>query len=228
MLSHLTGGRMRLVHNVTAESPGAARLALAFTDCGVRLCFDGDSEIYAQGDPAERLYKVVRGVVRTSRVTCDGGRHVGGFYYPGDTFGFEPGPEHRFAAESLSGCEILAVRAASPARSADGDLGRAILQAAHREIERLQDHVGMLSRMSARGRLAAFLMDVARRRSGEPSGLRHVDLPMSRRDIADYLGLTIETVSRTLTQLQEDALVSFHTSRRFGIPRWAALAAIAA
>jgi CRP/FNR family transcriptional regulator, nitrogen fixation regulation protein len=89
-------------------------------------------------------------------------------------------------------------------------------------MERLQDHVVMLGRKSARERVAAFLMALAEGIDGQ------VELPMTRQDMADYLGLTIETVSRMLTQLQGDAIVEFPSTRRFQVRKWTALEAIAA
>jgi CRP/FNR family nitrogen fixation transcriptional regulator len=90
-------------------------------------------------------------------------------------------------------------------------------------MERLQDHVVLLGRKGAVERVACFLIGLAQRRPGEP-----VDMPMGRQDMADYLGLTIETVSRTLTQLQGDAVVKFASTRRFQVNDWGELEALAA
>ncbi len=210
------------------DDPRTARPASALTDAfdrhGVRMHFGRNEEIYAQDDVVELLYRVVRGVVRTSRFTADGRRQVGAFYYPGDQFGLEPGPDHRFGAEALEDCEILVVRrSAVRAAAGDAELDRAILEAQRLEMERLQDHVVMLGRKSARERVASFLMSIAQR-----GGDDHADLAMGRQDMADYLGLTIETVSRMLTQLQGDAIVEFPSTRRFQVRRWTALEALAA
>ncbi|HEY0649739.1 helix-turn-helix domain-containing protein [Phenylobacterium sp.] len=210
------------------DDPRTACPASALTDAfdrhGVRMAYDRNEEIYAQDDAVELLYRVVRGVVRTSRVTADGRRQVGAFYYPGDLFGLEPGPDHRFGAEALEDCEILVVRrSAVRAAAGDAELDRAILEAQRLEMERLQDHVVMLGRKSARERVASFLMSIAQR--GDDN---HASLAMGRQDMADYLGLTIETVSRMLTQLQGEAIVEFPSSRRFQIRKWTALEALAA
>jgi CRP/FNR family nitrogen fixation transcriptional regulator len=210
------------------DDPRTARPASALTDAfdrhGVRMAYARNEEIYAQDDAVELLYRVVRGVVRTSRVTADGRRQVGAFYYPGDLFGLEPGPDHRFGADALDDCEILAVRrSAVRAAAGDAELDRAILEAQRLEMERLQEHVVMLGRKSARERVASFLMSVAQRVDDD-----HADLAMGRQDMADYLGLTIETVSRMLTQLQGEAIVEFPSSRRFQIRKWTALEALAA
>ena len=202
----------------------ASALTSAFEKLGTRMPYARNVEIYAQDDDVEMLYQVVRGVVRTSRLTADGRRQVGDFYYAGDLFGLEPGPEHRFAAEALEDCEVLVVRRATVrAAVGDAELDRAILEAQRVEMERLQDHVVMLGRKSARERVASFLMSIAERGGGD-----HADLAMGRQDMADYLGLTIETVSRMLTQLQGEAIVEFPSTRRFQVRKWTALEALAA
>jgi len=210
------------------SDPRTARPAQALTEAFERLgcCvgYDRNAEIYSQDEPVELLYRLVSGVVRTSRLTADGRRQVGGFYYAGDIFGLEPGPEHRFAAEALSDCEVQVVRrGAVRAFAGDVEVDRAILDATRQEMERLQDHVMLLGRKTARERVGGFLMAMAQRQPRD-----EVDLPMGRQDMADYLGLTIETVSRMLTQLQGEAIVDFPSSRRFQVRKWTALEALAA
>ena len=206
-----------------AANPAAALLA-AFDRLGARVRFRREEEIYGQDDDADRFYRVISGVVRTSRLTFDGRRQVGDFYYPGDVFGLEPGPDHRFAAEALADCEIQVVRrGALRAFAGDTEVDRAILEATRLEMERLQEHVMLLGRKGARERVASFLIGLAQR------GLEdQVDMAMSRQDMADYLGLTIETVSRMLTQLQSEAIVAFRSTRRFQVRKWSALEEIAA
>jgi len=203
----------------------ASALSAAFEQLGTRLACARETEVYAQDDPVEMLYRIVSGVVRTTRVTVEGRRQVGDFYYAGDIFGLEPGPDHRFAAEALTDCEIIAVRrSAVRAFAGDAELDRAILDATREEMERLQDHVVVLGRKSARERVACFLMSIANRRTEGDV----LELPMGRQDMADYLGLTIETVSRMLTQLQGEAIVAFPSTRRFEVCKWTALEALAA
>ena len=141
---------------------------------------------------------------------------MGDFYYPGDLFGLEPGPDHQFGAEALTDCEVQKVRrSAIRAAAGEAELDRAILDATRRELARLQEHVLMLGRKSAREKVACFLMSLAHDQADD-----NIRLPMSRQDMADYLGLTIETVSRMLTQLQGDAIVEFPSHRRFRVKRW--------
>lgn len=201
-----------------------AALLDAFDRLSTRVCFAREEEIYGQEDGAEMFYRVLRGVVRTSKVTFDGRRQVGDFYYVGDLVGLEPGPLHRYAAEALTNCELQAVRrSALRAYAGEQEVDRAILQATAREMDRLQEHIMLLGRRSARERVATFLLTLAQR---TPSG--QVDMPMGRQDMADYLGLTIETVSRMLTQLQGESVVEFPSTRRFQVHKWNALEAMVA
>jgi CRP/FNR family transcriptional regulator, nitrogen fixation regulation protein len=190
---------------------------------GVRMTYARNEEIYCQDDEVEFLYRVVSGAVRTTRLTSDGRRQVGDFYYKGDLFGLETGPEHRFSAEALSDCTVMVVKRSSVrAFSGDAELDRAILMATSQELERTQEHLMLLGRKNAQEKVAGFLMSLAGR---EPEDT--VDLPMGRQDMADYLGLTIETVSRMLTQLQDNAVVEFAASRRFRITNWNTLERLA-
>jgi CRP/FNR family nitrogen fixation transcriptional regulator len=216
---------MSQVHSLQgAVSSQPAALIDAFERLGARMTFARDVEIYAQDEPAEQFFRVVRGVVRTSRVTADGRRQVGDFYYPGDVFGLEVASRHRFAAEALSETDVQVVRRnALRAFAGDAEVDKAILEATQLELERLQEHVVLLGRKTARERVGAFLMAVAQRQDDDD-----VVLPMGRQDMADYLGLTIETVSRILTQLRGEAIVDFPSSRRFQVRKWTALEAMAA
>ena len=190
---------------------------------GAQLRVARNAEIYAQDDEVEHLYRVVSGCVRTIRLTSDGRRQLGDFYYPGDLFGLEPGPDHRFSAEALTDCVVQYVRrSAVRAFAGDAELDRAILAATHAELARTQAHLMLLGRRSAREKVAAFLLAHAEKADADA-----VDLPMGRQDMADYLGLTIETVSRTLTQLQDADIVAFQATRRFSVRKWETLERLA-
>lgn len=195
----------------------------AIMQLGVRETFSKDEEIYGQAEPVQRIYRVISGAVRTTRLLNDGRRQVGEFYFPGDVFGLETGPDHRFSAEALSDSVVLSVKR-SVLRSTDAaaDFERMIWEATARELDRAQDHVLMLGRKTASERVASFLRGVVVRTGGMG------DLPMSRQDMADYLGLTIETVSRMLSQLQSSAVVEFDALRHFRVRNPQALERLAA
>lgn len=212
---------MSVAHLV--ESAGCP-LVDAFERLGGLSSFRRNEALYRQDDPADRFYRILSGVVRTSRLTSDGRRQVGDFYYPGDIFGLETGPERRFGAEALTDCEVQVVRRAAVRTFAgQAAVDRAILEATQLEMERLQDHVMLLGRKGALERVAIFLMSLASREAD-----LEIDLPMGRQDMADYLGLTIETVSRAITHLQGEAILNFPSTRRFEVRRWTALETLAA
>jgi CRP/FNR family transcriptional regulator, nitrogen fixation regulation protein len=178
---------------------------------GAPMSFSRNSEIYGENEPADYLYKVLSGTVRTYRILNDGRRQIGAFYLPGDIFGLEVGADHHFSAEAISDAKVLVIKRSALVGLAnrDGDVARQLWSFTARELLRVQDHVLLLIK-SAQQRVASFLLEMAERLANAEA----VELPMSRQDIADYLGLTIETISRTLTQLESEAAIALPTSRR--------------
>jgi CRP/FNR family nitrogen fixation transcriptional regulator len=178
---------------------------------GTAHVYAKDEEIFAEGDRAAYFYKVVSGAVRTSKLLSDGRRQIDAFHLPGDIFGLESGDEHRFTAEALGAAKVVSYRRCRPDSLASGDsaLSRQIVAAMMRSLERAQNHMMLLGRKSAVERIATFLLTLAERMADDA-----VDLPMSRIDIADHLGLTIETVSRTLTQLERQGVITLPEHRR--------------
>ena len=188
---------------------------------GTRITYARNVEIFGEGEPAEYLYKVVSGSVRICKLLHDGRRQVIGFHMAGEVFGLEPDEEHHFSAEAVNDTVVLVVkRSAITALAArDADIARQLWAMTARELQRVQDHMLVLGCMSAKQRLATFLLHMAL----QSSGGNEIELPMSRQDIADYLGLTIETVSRTMTQLENDAAIGLASSRRVVLRNRAAL-----
>jgi CRP/FNR family transcriptional regulator, nitrogen fixation regulation protein len=187
---------------------------------GALMPFARNSEIYGENEPAEYLYKVVSGTVRTYKVLVDGRRQIGAFYLPGDMFGLETGDDHSFSAEAITDCKIIVIKRSTVMALAakDNDIARQLWALTARELHRMQNHIMVLIK-SAQERVAGFLLEMADRASGGGA----VELTMSRQDIADYLGLTIETVSRTLTQLEKSAAIEVPTSRRIVLRNRSAL-----
>lgn len=179
---------------------------------GVTRSFDKDGEIFAEGDATGCFYKVVSGAVRTSKLLSDGRRQIDAFHLPGDIFGIESGDEHRFGAEAVCDTTVVAYRRCSLDTLAAGDAGfaRQVVSAIMRALQRAQAHMLLLGRKSAVEKIATFLLDLSERLAVAGS----VDLPMSRADIADHLGLTIETVSRSLTQLERQGVIELPAHRR--------------
>jgi CRP/FNR family transcriptional regulator, nitrogen fixation regulation protein len=178
---------------------------------GAAMPFARNAEIYGENERAEYVYKVLSGSVRTYKVLNDGRRQIGAFYLPGDVFGLEVGDDHTFSAEAVADCKVLVIKRSALVALAgrDSDVARKLWAMTAGELQRAQDHIMLLIK-TAQERVAGFLLEMSKR---SPAG-NEVDLPMSRQDIADYLGLTIETVSRTLTQLENAAAIAVPTSRR--------------
>jgi CRP/FNR family nitrogen fixation transcriptional regulator len=186
------------------------------------LPFDRNEEIFGEEEPAEFIYKVVSGTVRSFRILSDGRRQIDRFHLPGDLFGIEDGAAHRFSAEAIADSRIALVKRTllEAAVSRDSAAACRLWGLACRDLERARDHMLLLGRKSATERVATFLLEMAA--SGRDSAI--VDLPMGRTDIADYLGLTIETVSRTLTQLERRGVIELPSSRHVELRDRAALA----
>jgi len=178
---------------------------------GASMTFERNAEIYGEGESADYVYKVLSGSVRAYRVLSDGRRQISAFHLPGDVFGIEPGKEHSSSAEAIDKATVLVVRRSAVFNSADSnsDVARHLWSITAAELKRSQNHALLLIK-TAKERIAAFLLDMSERLAVKG----FVELPMSRQDIADYLGLTIETVSRTLTLLSEGSTIQFLASRR--------------
>jgi CRP/FNR family nitrogen fixation transcriptional regulator len=169
-----------------------------------------NAEIYRENDRADHVYQVISGTVRTCRVLVDGRRQIGDFYLPGEVFGLEIGSRHTFSAEAVVGAEVTVFKRDEMSPRMWALLGR--------ELQRMQGHLLMLVK-TAPERVAGFLLEMAERTEFG----NEIDLSMPRQDIADYLGLTIETVSRTFTQLESQSAIALPTSKRIVLRNRAAL-----
>jgi CRP/FNR family nitrogen fixation transcriptional regulator len=178
---------------------------------GAVLSFARNREIYAEREPGANLYKVLNGAVRTCRHFSDGRRQVGAFYLGGEMFGLELGLKRLFSAEAIISSRVLVVKTSTVMALAERqhDLAFHLWDVTARELRGAQDHVLLLMK-TAPERVASFLVSLAERMGKGGS----IDLPMPRRDIAEYLGLTIETVSRTLSDLRAAGAIELPASHR--------------
>ena len=168
---------------------------------------DRDEEIIAQGDPARYCYLIVSGCVRTVKLMEDGRRQIGEFLFPGDLFGWEALGEHEFAAEAVTPVTLRRCprRSLEARADRDRDFARRLREIAAGQLRAGRERMVLLGRKTASERIASFLLEMAVRVT--PSNRASVELPMGRGDIADYLGLTIETVCRGLTQLRRHGTI---------------------
>lgn len=179
---------------------------------GVKTPYSRNEEIYGQDEPAEYVYKVVSGAVRTYKLLDDGRRQIGGFYLPGDVFGLESSGNHRLSAEAVTDAVLVAIKHSTLVSLAqtDASVAKELWQMTARELDHVHDQMVLLGRSSAQERVASFLIEMSKRSANSAE----FDLPMSRQDIADYLGLTIETVSRILTRLEKACAIALPTTKR--------------
>jgi CRP/FNR family nitrogen fixation transcriptional regulator len=167
--------------------------------------YSRDTEIFGEGEPANYIYQVTEGTVRSHKLLSDGRRQIGAFHLPGDIFGLENGDVHRFTAEAIVDTTVRLVQRESLEREAKNDpaMIRSLLRMTTDNLQHVENHLLLLGRKTSLERVAAFLLEMNGRLT-EPDVMA---LPMTRRDISDYLGLTIETVSRALSALKRKGLL---------------------
>ena len=155
------------------------------------------TEIFGQAEPADYIYQIVEGAVRSHKLLSDGRRQIGAFHLPCDIFGLENGDFHRFTAEAIVDTTVRLVKRQSLEREAKNDpaMVRSLLTMTTDNLQHVENHMLLLGRKTSQERVAAFLLEM----NGRLTAAGVMALPMCRRDIADYLGLTIETVSRALS-----------------------------
>jgi CRP/FNR family nitrogen fixation transcriptional regulator len=171
-----------------------------------------DREIYGEGDDADFVFKVGAGVVRTYKLLRDGRRQVYAFHGPGSVFGLEIGRAYGLSAAAASDCEVISYGRRNLERLAAHDerLSLQLYATVLCSLARAQQHSLSLGRRSAVEKLATFLMSCTEL----PAAGADILLAMSRKDIADHLGLTIETVSRTFADLEDRAFIELKGARR--------------
>jgi CRP/FNR family nitrogen fixation transcriptional regulator len=174
--------------------------------------YQKEEEIYGEDEPAEYVYQVIKGAVRTYKLLSDGRRQIGAFHLPGDVFGLEAGMNHRLAAEAIIDTTVRLVKRRSLEQVAETDVrvARKLWAMTAGDLRHAEDHMLLLGRKSAMERVANFLLEMDRRLA--VAGM--MALPMCRRDIGDYLGLTLETVSRALSQLHGEGVLGFSGARQ--------------
>jgi CRP/FNR family nitrogen fixation transcriptional regulator len=188
--------------------------------------YDADETVYCQDQAADYWYLIVAGAARKCTQIADGRRQIMDFLLPGDLFGFHAGARHECSVESVAPDTIVARYQRLQMESlmeTDPQLARRVREIAFRSIDRLQSRMILLGRSRALERVCGFLLEMAHRARIEAEGT--VVLPMSRYDIADYLAIAVETVSRSLTTLRSERVIAFFDTRHFRIVNRGALEA---
>jgi CRP/FNR family transcriptional regulator len=191
-----------------------------------RLCtiistvnFEVGRTVIAEGEPASDLFNVIKGSVKLYKLLSDGRRQMTGFLFPGDFLGIALNDTYAYSAEAIEPLQLCRF----PRKKLEGLLAelprleRKLLGTTAHELAAAQDQMVLLGRKTAKERVASFLVSLSERAMQRRRPASPVDVPMSRTDIADYLGLTTETVSRTLTQLRRARLISTNKRNRVEI-----------
>ena len=171
--------------------------------------------LFAEGDEADSIYEIVQGMVRLYKLMPDGRRLVTGFLSAGHLLGLAPEGTCVYTAEAITEVTVCRYKRAAFDRLLDEVPGFAkrVLTMTSQELLAAQDRMLLLGRKSAAEKVASFLLMMADQQAADET----VDIPMTRHDIADYLGLTIETVSRTFSKLKADGLINLWTAVRIEI-----------
>jgi CRP-like cAMP-binding protein len=218
-------GTAKLGHDgVTIAQSGHLDALVALERIGTRLSFSRNAEIYAEGDDSDCWYKVVSGTVRVCKLLADGRRHIAEFCFSGDCFGLDSSGGRPYDAEALEDVIVMCFPRKPTEQLIDQNhaLARLLREAMLLDLAHAQGHTLRLGRMTASERVATFLLEMFERRDRTKA----LDLPMSRNDIADYLGLTIETVCRTLSALKRDGIIAIPNPHRIELLDRGALEAV--
>jgi len=177
--------------------------------------FVSGETVFAQEEIAISFYNVLEGVLRLYKLLPDGRRQIVGFALQGDFLAMAASARHGYSADAIGPVTVCRFSKGSFARFIENRpiLLRRINELTVRELSKAQQHMVLLGRRSAEERVASFLIGWRDRLAAFKEPLRTVPLPMSRQDIADFLGLTIETVSRTFTKLERDAVIEIAPGR---------------
>ena len=192
---------------------GADVLANALAAGGAHT-FEGKEHIFREGDKAHQVYMVEAGHVCIYKMLSDGRRQVIDFAYPGDVIGLACLDEHASNAQAMSRTRVRSVPMCALQQVArdDARLGFKLYEAVSRELRAARELLFTVSQRTATERVASFLLALSQRNARNNEDPLEYVLPMTRSDIADYLGLTIETVSRTFTKLRVEGIIELSQS----------------
>jgi CRP/FNR family nitrogen fixation transcriptional regulator len=196
------------VADYTPGHPAADDGLAVLKSIGTISRFTRNETIFSEGDAAGYTFKIVSGAVRLCKLLADGRRQIAEFRLAGDFFGLECGSEYALTAEALS--DVIVVRYArnrlDRLELEESGLQRGLMRILKRDLGAAQTHLIMLGRQTAKERVASFLLQLAERaQAGNGSS---IEIPMGRQDMADYLGLTIETVCRAISDLKRTKVIS--------------------
>jgi CRP-like cAMP-binding protein len=205
---------------VTSSIDGIA----ALDRVGAVMTLRRDESLFLTGDAADSYFKVVKGAVRSCKLLADGRRHVGDFFLDGDFIGLDAEDTYAFIAEAVIDSTLIRYsrRKVDALVAKEPGIAQNMVEIMRVGLAAARERMAMLGHMTAMERIASFLLTIAARTDDG-----RVVLPMTRTDIGDYLGLTMETVSRAFSQLKNGGIIKQQTMHEFAIADRAGLEALA-
>ena len=224
-----TARKVRWTPEVEREQPKSLRSAIdlkVIDAFGTVVLVGRDQEIFAEGDSSEFCYRLIAGAVRLVKLMPDGRRQIAEFHLPRDLFGFEICDTRYLSAEAVVDCTLIRYprRRIEAIAEHDPEFARYLREMASGNLRRAHERMMLLARKSADERIASFLEEMTERCGAKATT---IELPMSRVDIADYLGLTLETVSRVLNRLHRDHVITLASATHIEVPDHGALRELA-
>jgi|TARA_B100000959_G_scaffold279118_2_gene338700 CRP/FNR family transcriptional regulator, anaerobic regulatory protein len=190
--------------------------------------FKNKQTVFLQEEESKNLYNITQGNIKIYKLLRDGRIQIIGFLYPGDFFGSYKKGKYNYSAESIGDVKLCVFKqeVLDNYLEKNMNLAKELLHMTSHELTLAQDRIGVLGKLNANQRMAAFILNISKQRARIGWQDNPISLPMMRQDIADYLGLTLETVSRELTKLKTSNLIKVLSSSQIYLRDKASLSVI--
>ena len=190
-----------------------------FSEISKEKEFKDKETIFLQQEDSKNLYNITKGNVKIYRLLSDGRIQIIGFLYPGDFFGSYKKGKYNYSSEAIGEVRSCVFKQEYLDNYLEKNmrLAKELLHMTSHELTLAQDRMGVLGKMKANERVAKFILNISEQRARIGWQSNPVSLPMTRQDIADYLGLTLETVSREITRFKTSNLIKLMNTKQIFI-----------
>ena len=190
-----------------------------FSEISSERNYKNKENIFLQQEASTNLYNITEGNVKVYHLLSDGRIQIIGFLYPGDFFGSYKLGKYNYSAEAIGEVKLCVFKqeVLDKYLGKNMNLAKELLHMTSHELTLAQDRIGVLGKMNANERMAKFILNISNQRARIGWQDNPISLPMTRQDIADYLGLTLETVSREITKLKTTNIIKVMNSKQFFI-----------
>ena len=190
-----------------------------FSEISAEKEFGDKQTIFLQQGPSRHLYNITKGNIKIYKLLSDGRIQIIGFLYPGDFFGSYKRGRFNYSAEAIGDVRLCVFKQEilDMYLEKNMNLAKELLHRTSHELTLAQDRIGVLGKMNANERVAKFILNISDQRARIGWQDNPISLPMTRQDIADYLGLTLETVSREITRFKTSNLIKVMSSKQIYI-----------